>query len=154
MHSNLKANNGSFTKGETALLHVLMRHHPSFNSSFSVHQCHQCVFLCHRCIAPLIVASKVSFQGGSEVGRFLTLHKVAGVLQMLPHTVPEWVENTPAVMSDGSLWLGSRHTHAFFLDPKTGRLMKSFVEYGEGFPEVTSGSDGQPRQTIDQLLCI
>ena len=61
---------------------------------------------------------------------------------MLPHTVPEWVENTPAVMSDGSLWLGSRHTHAFFLHPKTGKLIKSFVEYGDGFPKSMEDASG------------
>ena len=50
---------------------------------------------------------------------------------MLPETLPEWVEKTPFVMSDGSLWLGSRHTHAFYVDPATGRLIKSMVEYGD-----------------------
>lgn len=35
-------------------------------------------------------------------------------------------------MGDGSLWLGSRHTHAFFVDANTGKLIKSYVEYGDG----------------------
>lgn len=35
-------------------------------------------------------------------------------------------------MGDGSLWLGSRHTHAFFIDAATGKLIKSYVEYGDG----------------------
>ena len=51
---------------------------------------------------------------------------------MLPQTLPQWVEQTPSVMADGSLWLGSRHTHAFFVDGKTGKLIKSYVEYGDG----------------------
>lgn len=50
---------------------------------------------------------------------------------MLPETLPQWVEKTPFVMSDGSLWLGSRHTHAFFVDSKTGKLIKDVEEYGE-----------------------
>ena len=56
---------------------------------------------------------------------------------MLPQTLPQWVEQTPSVMADGSLWLGSRHTHAFFVDGKTGKLIKSYVEYGDG-PSVGS----------------
>lgn len=50
---------------------------------------------------------------------------------MLPHTLPQWVEKTPFVMNDGSLWLGSRHTHAFFVDSKTGKLIKAMEEFGE-----------------------
>ena len=53
------------------------------------------------------------------------------LLQMLPHTLPQWVEKTPFVMNDGSLWLGSRHTHAFFVDSKTGKLIKAMEEFGE-----------------------
>ncbi len=34
-------------------------------------------------------------------------------------------------MNDGSLWLGSRHTHAFFVDSKTGKLIKAMEEFGE-----------------------
>ena len=50
---------------------------------------------------------------------------------MLPHTLPDWVEKTPFVMNDGSLWLGSRHTHAFFVDSKSGKLIKALEEFGE-----------------------
>ncbi len=53
-------------------------------------------------------------------------------LQLLPQTLPQWVDATPSLMADGSLWLGSRHTHAFFIDGATGKLIKSYVEYGEG----------------------
>lgn len=42
------------------------------------------------------------------------------------------MEQTPSLMGDGSLWLGSRHTHAFFIDAATGKLIKSYVEYGDG----------------------
>lgn len=57
--------------------------------------------------------------------------KLSSLLQMLPHTLPQWVEKTPFVMNDGSLWLGSRHTHAFFVDSKTGKLIKAMEEFGE-----------------------
>ena len=52
------------------------------------------------------------------------------LLQRLPITVAAFVEGTPSVTADGALVLGSRHTHAFLVDIKTGKLIKSYVEYG------------------------
>lgn len=68
---------------------------------------------------------------------------------MLPHTLPDWVEKTPFVMNDGSLWLGSRHTHAFFVDSKTGKLIKAMEEFGE---DDLKNAEGVPGVSYPEYL--
>ena len=72
---------------------------------------------------------------------------------MLPETLPQWVEKTPFVMSDGSLWLGSRHTHAFFVDSETGKLIKDVEEFGEEDIRETRELTGEAGISPCKVIC-
>jgi hypothetical protein len=46
------------------------------------------------------------------------------MLQRLPVLVSELVNRSPVSTLDGNMLLGSQHTSVFFLDGKTGQLIK------------------------------
>ena len=71
------------------------------------------------------------------------------LLQKLPFTVAEVVENSPSLTRDGGLVVGSRHTTVFMVHAETGQLVRAFAEVGGALEEMDP-----PQGTCHPLLYL